>query len=71
MSAVKEDQIGREKWRNIAVEIWIMISIVWIGGGIRTIIRHNDFRWFLVATWAFVLIMCICVVHPEIDCLDL
>ena len=56
MSAVKEDQIGREKWRNIAVGIWIMLSIVWIGGGIRMVIRHNDFGWFLVATWAFVLI---------------
>jgi hypothetical protein len=57
MSIVNEDQIGREKRRDIAIGIWIMLSIVWIGGGIRMIMRHNDFGWFLVAIWVFVLVM--------------
>jgi hypothetical protein len=57
MSTVNDDQIGKEKWRNIAIGIWIMLSIVWIGGGIRMIMRHNDFGWFLVAIWVFVLVM--------------
>jgi len=55
--SIVNDQIGPEKWRNINIGIWMMLSIVWIGGGIRMIMRHNDFGWFLVAIWIFVLVM--------------
>jgi len=44
----KQRASRKQAWLGIGV------SVVWLLVGARSIARHREFGWFLVAVWAFV-----------------
>jgi hypothetical protein len=45
----------RQEWTDIGTGMMIMLSIFMLTDGIRKIIHHDDFGWFLAPVWALIL----------------